>query len=105
LLSRFGDNENLQSDIGGIILYLSSSQRLPLRELAAIRRDAKLTAMTQMADEIRTLIADLYGDPEDFVKRPHPWFGGRSPSEVLAVKAGQFVLLKVSSRRRPHAAR
>jgi hypothetical protein len=33
-----------------------------------------------MADEIRTLIADLYDDPEDFLKTPHQWFGGRSPT-------------------------
>ncbi len=51
--------------------------------------------MTQMADEIRTLIADLYDDPEDFLKRPHQWFGGRSPDELMATEAGQFVLLKV----------
>ena len=50
--------------------------------------------MTQMADEIRTLITDLYDDPEDFLKRPHQWFGGRSPEELLATEAGQFVLLK-----------
>ncbi len=50
--------------------------------------------MTQMADEIRTLIADLYDDPEDFLKRPHLWFGGRSPDELLATEAGQFALLK-----------
>ncbi|QRM33500.1 antitoxin Xre/MbcA/ParS toxin-binding domain-containing protein [Microvirga sp. VF16] len=50
--------------------------------------------MTQMADEIRTLIADLYDDPEDFLKRPHLWFGGRSPDELLVTEAGQFVLLK-----------
>jgi uncharacterized protein (DUF2384 family) len=50
--------------------------------------------MTQMADEIRTLIADLYDDPEDFLKRPHPWFGGCSPGELMGTEAGQFVLLK-----------
>ncbi len=50
--------------------------------------------MTQVADEIRALIADLYDDPEDFLKRPHQWFGGRSPDELLATEAGQFVLLK-----------
>jgi uncharacterized protein (DUF2384 family) len=50
--------------------------------------------MTQMADEIRTMIADLYDDPEDFLKRPHQWFGGRSPDELMATEAGQFVLLK-----------
>ena len=50
--------------------------------------------MTQMADEIRALIADLYDDPEDFLKRPHQWFGGRSPDELMATEAGQFVLLK-----------
>ena len=50
--------------------------------------------MTQMADEIRTLIADLYDDPEDFLSRPHRWFGGRSPGELMATEAGQFVLLK-----------
>jgi uncharacterized protein (DUF2384 family) len=50
--------------------------------------------MTQMADEIRALIADLYDDPEDFLKRPHPWFGGRSPGELMATESGQFLLLK-----------
>jgi hypothetical protein len=50
--------------------------------------------MTQMADEIRALIADLYDDPEDFLKTPHQWFGGRSPNELMATEAGQFVLLK-----------
>ena len=50
--------------------------------------------MTQMADEIRTLIADLYDDPEDFLRRPHQWFGGRSPGELMSTEAGQFVLLK-----------
>jgi uncharacterized protein (DUF2384 family) len=50
--------------------------------------------MTQMADEIRTLIEALYDDPEDFLKRPHLWFGGRSPHELMASEAGQFVLLK-----------
>jgi uncharacterized protein (DUF2384 family) len=61
--------------------------------------------MTQMADEIRSLIAGLYDDLEDFLKRPHLWFGGRSPGELMATETGQFVLLKVPSRRRPHAAR
>jgi hypothetical protein len=61
--------------------------------------------MTQIADEIRTLTADLYDNPEGSLKRPCQWSGGRSPSELLAVKAGQFVLLKVPSWRRPHAAR
>jgi uncharacterized protein (DUF2384 family) len=50
--------------------------------------------MTQMADEIRSLIADLYDDPEAFLKRPHQWFGGRSPNELMATETGQFVLLK-----------
>ena len=50
--------------------------------------------MTQMADEIRALIADLYDDREDFLKTPHPWFGGRSPGGLMATEAGQFVLLK-----------
>ena len=50
--------------------------------------------MTQMADEIRTLIADLYDDPEDFLKRPHQWFGGWTPDELMATEAGQFLLLK-----------
>jgi hypothetical protein len=50
--------------------------------------------MTQMADEIRTLIADLYDDPDDFLERPHQWFGGRSPNELMTTEAGQFVLLK-----------
>jgi len=50
--------------------------------------------MTQMADEIRTLIADLYDDPEGFLKTPHLWFGGRSPDKLMATEAGQFVLLK-----------
>ncbi len=50
--------------------------------------------MTQMADEIRTLIADLYDDPDGFLKRSHQWFGGRSPDELMATEAGQFVLLK-----------
>jgi uncharacterized protein (DUF2384 family) len=50
--------------------------------------------MTQMADEIRTLIEALYDDPDDFLKRPHQWFGGRSPDELMATEAGQFVLLK-----------
>jgi uncharacterized protein (DUF2384 family) len=50
--------------------------------------------MTQMADEIRTLIADLYDDPEDFLKTPHQWFGGRSPDELMATEVDQFVLLK-----------
>jgi uncharacterized protein (DUF2384 family) len=50
--------------------------------------------MTQMADEIRALIADLYDDPEDVLKTPHRWFGGRSPDELMATEAGQFVLLK-----------
>ncbi|WP_262032263.1 MbcA/ParS/Xre antitoxin family protein [Microvirga sp. Mcv34] len=47
-----------------------------------------------MADEIRAHIADLYDDPEDFLRRPHPWFGGRSPGEFMATEAGQFALLK-----------
>ncbi|MBJ6127517.1 hypothetical protein [Microvirga splendida] len=47
-----------------------------------------------MADEIRTLIADLYDDPEGFLKTPHRWFGSRSPDELIAMEAGQFVLLK-----------
>jgi hypothetical protein len=47
-----------------------------------------------MDDEIRALIADLYDDPKDFLKRPHPWFSGRSPNELMATEAGQFVLLK-----------
>lgn len=50
--------------------------------------------MTQIADEIRALIADLYDDPEDFLKTPHQWFGGRSPDELMVTEAGQFVLLK-----------
>ncbi len=50
--------------------------------------------MTQMADEIRTLIADLYDDPDDFLRTPHQWFGGRLPDELMATEAGQFVLLK-----------
>ncbi|WP_201838455.1 antitoxin Xre/MbcA/ParS toxin-binding domain-containing protein [Microvirga zambiensis] len=50
--------------------------------------------MTEMADEIRTLIADLYDDPEDFLTRPHQWFGGRSPVELMATEAGEFMLLK-----------
>jgi uncharacterized protein (DUF2384 family) len=50
--------------------------------------------MTQMADEIRTLIEALYDDPDDFLKRPHQWFGGRSPDELKATETGQFVLLK-----------
>jgi uncharacterized protein (DUF2384 family) len=50
--------------------------------------------MTQMADEIRTLIADLYDDPEDFLKRPHQWFGERSPDELMVTEAGQSVLLE-----------
>jgi uncharacterized protein (DUF2384 family) len=50
--------------------------------------------MTQMADEIRALIADLYDDPEDFLRRPHLWFGGRSSNELMATEAGQFVRLK-----------
>jgi uncharacterized protein (DUF2384 family) len=50
--------------------------------------------MTQMADEIRALTADLYDDPEDFLNRPHWWFGGRSPDELMATEAGQFLLLK-----------
>jgi uncharacterized protein (DUF2384 family) len=50
--------------------------------------------MTQMDDEIRALIADLYDDPEGFLKTPHQWFGGRSPDELMATEAGQFVLLK-----------
>jgi uncharacterized protein (DUF2384 family) len=50
--------------------------------------------MTQMADEIRTMIADLYDDPEDFLKTPHQWFGGRSPDELMVTEAGQFLLLK-----------
>jgi len=69
-------------------------QSRPSPELAAINRDARLSSMTQMADEIRSLIADLYDDPEDFLRRPHPWFGGRSPDELMATEAGQFVLLK-----------
>jgi uncharacterized protein (DUF2384 family) len=50
--------------------------------------------MTQMADEIRTLIKALYDDPEDFLKTPHQWFGGRSPDELMVTEAGQFLLLK-----------
>jgi Protein of unknown function (DUF2384) len=50
--------------------------------------------MTQVADEIRALIAGLYDDPEDFLRRPHLWFGGRSPNDLMATEAGQFVLLK-----------
>ncbi len=61
--------------------------------------------MTQMADEIRTLTVDLYNNPEGSLKRLLQWSSGRSPSELLAVQAGQFVLLKVPLRRRPHAAR
>jgi hypothetical protein len=61
--------------------------------------------MTQMADEIRTLTVDLYSSPEGSLKRLLQWSSGRSPSKLLAVQAGQFVLVKVPSRRRPHAAR
>jgi hypothetical protein len=61
--------------------------------------------MIQMAAEILTLITNLYDDPEDLLTRRYLWFCGHSPRELLAVKAGQFVLLKVPSRRRPHAAR
>jgi uncharacterized protein (DUF2384 family) len=50
--------------------------------------------MTQMADEIRALIASLHDDPENFLRRPHRWFGGRSPDELMVTEAGQFVLLK-----------
>jgi hypothetical protein len=50
--------------------------------------------MTQMADEIRTLIADLYDDPDDFLRTPHQWFGGRLRDELMATEARQFVLLK-----------
>lgn len=50
--------------------------------------------MTQMADEIGALIADLYDDPEEFLRRSHPWFGGHSPGELMETEAGQFVLLK-----------
>jgi uncharacterized protein (DUF2384 family) len=54
-----------------------------------------MSDMTQAADEIRALVAGLYDDPEDFLKRPHLWFGGRSPNELLETDAGQFVLLKL----------
>jgi hypothetical protein len=50
--------------------------------------------MNDMSREIRTLIAGLYDDPDEFLKRPHPWFGGRSPGEFMATEEGQFVLLK-----------
>ena len=64
----------------GIMFHVSSiaiatSDRIGRNQTVMLR----LSAMTQMADEIRTLIADLYDDPEDFLKRPHQWFGGRSP--------------------------
>jgi uncharacterized protein (DUF2384 family) len=42
--------------------------------------------MTQIADEIRALIADLYDDPEDYLRRPHLWFGGRSPNELMTTE-------------------
>jgi hypothetical protein len=61
--------------------------------------------MTQMADEIRTLTVDLYNNSEGSLKRLLQWSSGRSTSELFAVQAGQFVLLKVPLRRRPHAAR
>jgi uncharacterized protein (DUF2384 family) len=32
--------------------------------------------------------------PEDFLRRPHQWFGGSAPCELMATEAGQFVLLK-----------
>jgi uncharacterized protein (DUF2384 family) len=50
--------------------------------------------MKDMTQDIRTLIETLYDDPEGFLRRPHQWFGGRSPGELMATKAGQFVLLK-----------
>jgi uncharacterized protein (DUF2384 family) len=50
--------------------------------------------MTQMADEIRSLIADLYDDPGAFLTTPHQWFGGRLPNELMATETGQFELLK-----------
>jgi uncharacterized protein (DUF2384 family) len=59
-----------------------------------MRYDARISPMTQMADEIRTLIADLYDDPEGFLRKPHQWFGGRSPDKLMVTEAGQFVLLK-----------
>ncbi len=89
----------------GIMFQVSLIAIATLTELAAISRDVRLSSMTQMADEIRTLIADLFDDPEDFLKAPHPWFCERSPDELMATEAGQFLLLNVPSRRRSHAAR
>lgn len=59
-----------------------------------MRSDDRIVDMTQMADEIRTLITELYNDPEDFLQSPHPWFSGRSPGELMTTEAGEFVLLK-----------
>ncbi|WP_046866764.1 antitoxin Xre/MbcA/ParS toxin-binding domain-containing protein [Microvirga massiliensis] len=50
--------------------------------------------MTQRTDEIRALIEGLYDDPEDFLKAPHQWFGGRPPGEFLATEEGQLELLR-----------
>jgi uncharacterized protein (DUF2384 family) len=50
--------------------------------------------MKDMTHEIRALIETLYDDPKGFLRKPHPWFGGRSPSELMATESGQFVILK-----------
>jgi hypothetical protein len=39
-------------------------------------------------------MADPYNATEVFLKRLHQWFGARSPDELMASEAGQFVLLK-----------
>jgi hypothetical protein len=50
--------------------------------------------MSDISHEIRALLEALYDDPEDFLRRPHQWFGGSAPCELMATEAGQFVLLK-----------
>ncbi|UVF22487.1 MbcA/ParS/Xre antitoxin family protein (plasmid) [Microvirga terrae] len=50
--------------------------------------------MTQIVDEIRTLIEALYDDPEDFLRGPHGIFGSRPPGELMATEEGQLELLR-----------
>jgi hypothetical protein len=50
--------------------------------------------MTQIVDEMRTLIEALYDDPEDFLTGPHGIFGGRAPGKLMATEEGQLELLR-----------
>jgi hypothetical protein len=50
--------------------------------------------MTQIVDEIRTLIESLYNDPADFLKGPHGALGGRPSGELMTTEEGQRELLR-----------